>query len=236
MKIGVMQPYLFPYIGYWQLLNAVDKYVILDDVNFIMRGYINRNSILINGQANRFTIPILHASQNTLICDTKLNFPLDEKKKFLEKISLSYKKAPLFDMGYSIVEDIILNEEEDLTEFIFYSMERIKEYLGINTPIVKSSNIEKDSQLRAQERIIAICKKLGGTVYINPSGGRELYSKEKFAKEGLSLFFLDPQMPAVKYKQFGNDFVNNLSIIDVIMFNEVSRIKEFLELYELNAE
>lgn len=231
-----MQPYLFPYIGYWQLLHAVDKYVILDDVNYITRGYINRNSILINGNANRFTVPVLHASQNRLICDIKLNFTNIEKKKFLDKIRFSYKRAPHFIEAYKLVEDIVMNETDDLTDYIAYSMERIKQYLDIQTPIFKSSEIEKDSTLKAQDRIIAICKVLGGDVYINPSGGRPLYSHDRFKSESLDLYFLDPQIDKIIYQQFDNEFVNCLSIIDVLMFNDISSIQHFLTMYKLNKE
>lgn len=230
-----MQPYLFPYIGYWQLLNAVDKYVILDDVNYITRGYINRNNILIGGQANRFTVPVYRASQNKLISETKLFFQPEEKEKFLNTIKFAYKKAPHFEEGYKLIEDIIMNDTDDLTDYIAYSMKRISEYFGINTPIYKSSEIKKDSQLKAQERIIAICKSLDGDTYINPAGGRKLYSHDRFEQEALDLFFLDTNMDAIRYDQFNNDFVQYLSIIDVIMFNDVPTIRGFLQKYELNA-
>lgn len=231
-----MQPYLFPYIGYWQLLYAVDKYVILDDVNYISRGYINRNNILINGKANRFTVPLLHASQNRLISETKLNFQLSEKLKFLDKVKFAYKKAPFFDEAYYIVEKVVMNDTDDVTDYIVFSMELIKHYLEIDTPIYKSSLIEKNPELKAQDRIISICKSLGGDTYINSSGGRSLYSHEKFANESLELFFLDAMMDKIKYKQFSNDFVNYLSIIDVLMFNDVPSIQEFLTMYELNKK
>lgn len=231
-----MQPYLFPYIGYWQLLNAVDKYVILDNVNYITKGYINRNYILINGQPSRFTVPVLHASQNRLISETKLNFQTDEKKKFLNKVKFSYQKAPHFNETYKLVEDVIMNDTDDLTDYIAYSLEQIKQYLGIDTPIYKSSQIEINPEFKAQDRIIAICKNLGGDTYINPSGGRTLYSHDKFAEESLELFFLDTMMDKIYYKQFNNDYVNYLSIIDVLMFNDVSSIQKYLTMYELNEQ
>ncbi len=129
-----------------------------------------------------------------------------------------------------------MNETDDVTDYIAYSMERIKQYLKVETPIYKSSQIEKNPELRAQDRIIALCKALGGDTYINPSGGRPLYSHDKFAREGIDLFFLDAMMDKIIYKQFDNDFVNYLSIIDVLMFNDVTKVQEFLSMYELNAE
>lgn len=96
MKLAIMQPYFFPYLGYWQLINAVDKFVLLDDVNFIMRGYINRNSILLNGKSYLFSLPLEKPSQNKLINDSKLNFQHNDREKLLKTIQLAYKKSPFF--------------------------------------------------------------------------------------------------------------------------------------------
>lgn len=234
MKVAVMQPYLFPYIGYWQLINAVDRFVILDDVNYIMRGYINRNSILINGASHKFTIPIEKASQNKLIMDSKLNFDEKAKEKFLLTISNAYKKAPHYTKVMPMLEEIIYNEEKDLTKYIYKSLMDISSYLEIDTIFYISSQIEKDNSLFAQDRIIEICKKLNATEYINPCGGRKLYSCKDFEDEGMRLFFLDTKSEEIRYKQNMNEFVENLSIIDVMMHNDVHVIKQFLEEYELN--
>lgn len=133
MKIAIMQPYLFPYIGYWQLINAVDEFVLLDDVNYIMRGYINRNSILIHEKPFLFSIPIHKASQNKLISETKLSFSDMEKDKFLNRIANAYKKAAQFEKVMPLIQEIVNNPEEDLTEYIYYQIFKINEYLHINT-------------------------------------------------------------------------------------------------------
>lgn len=231
MKISVMQPYFFPYLGYLQMFNAADKFVLLDDVNFIMRGYINRNSILINGKANLFTIPLDKPSQNKLIMDTKLNFDSKSKENFLKTLTLAYKKAPYFNDVYPIMEDIINNPETDLTLFIKYSFEKIKEYLGLNTEILLSSEIEKDNSLKAQDRIIEINKKLNATMYINAIGGQELYNRDDFKKVDIELKFI--KMKEIEYKQFKNEFVPNLSFIDVLMFNSIEEVHKLLGEYEL---
>ena len=236
MKLGIMQPYLFPYLGYWQHIYAVDKYVVLDDVNYIMRGYINRNTIMIGGKEYRFSIPIKKPSQNKLIMDTKLNFTDERKKDFLKTLEMAYKKAPFFQKIYELIECIIMNHEDDLTEYIIYSIKEICKYLSIETPIQKSSQIKKNDLLRGEERIIEICKALDADTYINPSGGRKLYSHERFKREQINLLFLDPDMDSIQYNQFGNEFINYLSIIDVMMFNDVFQIRGFLEKYNLNEE
>lgn len=227
MKIAIMQPYFFPYLGYFQMLNAVDKFVLLDDVNFIMRGYINRNSILINGKAHLFSIPLEKPSQNKLIKDTKIKFVQKDRENFLKTITLAYKKAPFYDDFFSIFKDIIENNDDDLTSYIKYSLEQVKNYLNLNTEILVSSQIKKDNSLHAQDRIIEINKQLGSTHYINTIGGQDLYNKNDFEKACIKLNFI--KMLPVKYKQFKNEFVPNLSIIDVLMFNSKEESKLLLE-------
>ncbi len=234
MKVAIMQPYLFPYIGYWQLINAVDTFVLLDDVNFIKRGYINRNRILINGHAYMFSVPIKNASQNCMIKDTKLSFNDRERRKFLARIENSYKKAPYYQTVMPCLEKIIRNDTDDLTEYIRYSIEEVIRLFGIKTLILRSSEIDKDNLLRGQDRIVEMCKCLRADIYINASGGRVLYQREVFKAQNIELFFLDTKMDRVKYRQFCNDFVENLSIIDVMMFNSDKEIQNFLEEYDLN--
>lgn len=235
MKLAIMQPYLFPYIGYWQLLNAADKFVALDDVAFIKRGHINRNRILINGAAYLFTVPVQSASQNRLIMDTKLRFDEKERAKFLLRIENSYRRAGQFGAVMPFLEKIIWRQTEDLTELILFSLQEVMAYLGIKTELLRSSEIDKDPSLKAQDRILEICRRLDADTYINPSGGRALYQSEAFARQGMKLFFLDTRFDKVKYRQFQEEFVENLSILDILMFNEVEQIKRFLEEYDLNG-
>ena len=231
MKIAIMQPYFFPYLGYFQMFSAVDKFVLLDDVNFIMRGYINRNSILLNSKAHLFSIPLEKPSQNKLICETKLNFSDKDRENFLKTIKMAYKKAPFFNDFYPILEEIILNKEQDLTMYLKYSFQKIREYLSLDTEILLSSEIKKDNTLKAQNRIIEINKKLGAKTYINAIGGQSIYNKEDFIKENIELKFI--KMQHYEYKQFKNVFVPNLSMIDVLMFNSIEEIKKLLTGYEL---
>lgn len=226
-----MQPYFFPYLGYWQMFFAVDKFVLLNDVNFIMRGYINRNSILMNGKAHLFSIPLDKPSQNKLIKDTKIKFAQKDRENFLKTITLAYKKAPFYDKFFPVFKDIVENVDDDLTNYIKYSFEQVKNYLGLDTEILISSQIEKDNTLHAQDRIIEINKRLGATQYINAIGGQELYNKSDFDNAGIKLNFI--KMLPVEYKQFKGDFVSNLSFIDVLMFNDTETIKEYLSKYEL---
>ena len=231
MKIGIMQPYFFPYIGYWQLINLVDKYVIFDDVNYIKRGWINRNRILMNGDAVLFNVPLLGVSQNKLINQIEVNNDKKLLMKNLKTIELAYRKAPYFEDVYPLVERILENEASNIADYNAYSIKYISEYLDIKTELVTSSKLSKDNSLKSQNKILEICELLGATEYYNAIGGQELYSKDAFANKKIQLRFLKTN--DIRYQQFKNDFVSNLSIIDVMMFNSVSTIKEFLLNYML---
>lgn len=231
MKIGIMQPYFFPYIGYWQLINIVDKYVVYDDVNFINRGWINRNRILVEGIPKYFNLPVLGASQNKLINQIRTNSDHKLKIRNLQILKSSYKRAPYFKSVYPLIEDIILYNEENMANYIFYSLKSICGFLGIKTELIISSKLKKDCTLKGQEKIIEICRLLEATDYYNAIGGKNLYSSSDFAKHNLHLHFLKTN--DIKYKQFENEFRSNLSIIDVMMFNSLEEIRNMLYQYIL---
>lgn len=232
-KTAVMQPYFLPYIGYFQLMYAADNFVVLDDVNFIMKGWINRNNILLNGNKHLFTIPLAKPSQNKLITETKLNFSDNEKNSFLKTLQFAYKKAPFFSRAYPLLEEIIFFEETDLTKYILHSLTAIFAYLSIEKKIYRSSEIEKDNSRKGQDKIIELCKKFNTVTYINPIGGIEIYDEKKFAAAQMHLRFIQTRFDNIVYKQFKNDFISGLSFLDVLMFNSIPDIQYFLKQYKL---
>ncbi|MFA5455751.1 MAG: WbqC family protein [Sulfurimonas sp.] len=228
MKLAIMQPYFFPYIGYWQLISAVDTFVVYDDVNYINKSYINRNNILVDRQKQRVTLELLGASQNKLINEIEIG---SNQKKLLKTLQTAYKKAPFFDDVYAVLENILMQEEKNLAYFLAFLLKKVSLYLGMDTEFIYSSDIKKNSTLKAQEKIIDIAKILKATNYINAIGGQALYAKERFEQEGIALNFL--KTTPLEYKQFTDVFVPNLSIIDVMMFNNKSEITKILSKYEL---
>ena len=228
MTLAIMQPYLFPYIGYWQLINAVDTFVIYDDVNFIKQGYINKNNILLNGKAQSFTLEQIGASSNKLINEDKVG---NNSKKLLKSINQNYIKSPYFKDVFPIIEYILNHDEKNLAKFIAYSLQKISSYLNIDTKFVYSSDLEKDNGLKAQDKVLEICKELNASKYINAIGGQELYSKDDFKDNKIQLNFLDTRL--MEYKQFKNEFVPYLSIIDILMFNNREEVKNMLNEYIL---
>lgn len=228
MKLGIMQPYFMPYLGYWQLIKAVDKFVIYDDVNFIKGGWINRNNILLNNQRFLINLLLSGASSNKLINEIKVQ---ENQTKLIKTIESAYKKAPMFDTVFPLFLQIMSFCNNNLAKFIGNSLIEVTNYLMIETEFIYSSDIEKDNSLRAQDKILHICTLLGAKQYINAIGGQELYDKESFDSQGLKLNFIKSELPP--YKQFNNEFIPGLSIIDVMMFNSVEEINGMLDKYEL---
>ena len=228
MRLGIMQPYFFPYLGYWQLLANVDKYVVYDDVTYIKGGWINRNNFLINGQKNLLTMQLEKASSYTLIKDIAIK---DDFVKFLKTIEMGYKKAPFFEDIFRLLKDICQCPDKKLGQFLFNSHIKICEYLGIDTELILSSSFEKHAELKGKDKVISICKQLGADEYINAIGGQELYDKKELAENGIRLNFLQANLR--EYSQLKNEFVAGLSIIDIMMFNSKEEIKEMLNDFKL---
>ena len=231
MKIAIMQPYIFPYIGYFQIMNAVDKFVVYDDVTYIKSGWINRNRILVNNSENMFTFPLKNASSNILIKDIEISSNYKLIKKLLKTLEQNYKKAPYYEKIFYLISDIINMEVRFIRDMHLKSFQLINQYLGVETSIISSSTIYNNSQMSGEQRILDICLQENASHYINPIGGEELYSKESFMNNRIKLNFLKTK--EVKYSQFNNEFIPSLSIIDVMMFNSVSEIKNMLNAYEL---
>lgn len=234
MKLGLMQPYFLPYIGYFQLIAAVDKFVIYDDVNFIKGGWINRNYIFVNNKSNLFTVPLKNASSFSLINQVQINLNLFRpwKRKFLKTLELSYKKAPYFEDVFFLLNDIFDTGKSDLiNDLAIESIRSVCNYLKLDTEINKSSVGYQNSDLRGQSRVLDICKQEGATQYINAAGGIKLYSKEDFSKEGILLQFLRPTLQTDF--RFPANAAPVFSIIDLLMFHSPETVREFLKQYEL---
>lgn len=222
-----------PYIGYFQLINLVNKFIFYDDVNYIKGGWINRNKILINNEEHLFTIPLNKASSNVLIKDTMINFDLFKRWRsdFYQTIELNYYKAPYFDLIHQILREVLEPGVDSISELAKRSVKSVSAYLSLNPVFVDTSQIYNNKHLKKESRLIDICEQEDAKVYINPMGGKELYIKDNFIKKGIDLNFLQSEIS--KYKQFNDTFVPGLSIIDVLMFNSVDNIRTMLDKYKL---
>lgn len=228
-----MQPYVFPYIGYFQLICATDKFVFYDDVDFIKGGWINRNKILINNKENLFTVPLKEASSFKLINETVLHpviYP-KWKKKFFKSLSQTYSKAKYFNEVFPVIKKVF-DSQNDISNLAVESILEIMEYLGIERDFYLSSRDFPDSKgMERANRIIEITNRLGCDSYINMPGGKKLYGKDFFAEHKIKLEFLQPSVN--EYDQNINGFVSGLSIIDVLMFNSIEETRLLLTKYQL---
>ena len=223
-----MQPYFMPYIGYWQLMNAVDTYVVYDDVNYIKGGWVSRNNILMNSRSYMFCVTLNGASPNKLFNEITIR---DDFVKFRKMLHSCYSHAPYYSDVKCIMDNIYDCEDRSLGKFMLNSFNEVLNYIGIKRNFVLSSTLKKDNSLRGSSKVIAICKELGASKYYNAIGGQSLYDKKEFKDNGIELKFLKSEL--VPYKQFKNDFVAGLSIIDIMMFNSPEEIKMMLNKYEL---
>lgn len=233
MKIAIMQPYIFPYIGYFQMIKAVDKFVFYDDVNFIKQGWVNRNRILNSKTDFIFVVPIEKISSFTLINETRIKQNLYQNwiQKFLKTIQLNYGKAPYFESIFELIQTILNQNKETISDLAILSITEISKFLEIKTEFIISSEKYQNSELERQARLIDICKQENASQYINAIGGQVLYTKDAFAKEGIQLNFI--KSLAIEYKQFDHEFVSWLSILDVLMFNSKEEVKKMLTQFEL---
>lgn len=220
-----MQPYFFPYIGYFQLISASDNFVFYDDVNFIKRGWINRNRILYKNSEKLITVPLIKASQNKKINETYLfQFEL-WRQNFDQLIYQSYKSAPNFDNTYALIKESLSGKFETINDLNKSTTKCILDYLEIKTKTYSSSYFG-GSHLKGQDRIIHLCNSLDSTTYLNPINGKLLYDEKYFESENLKLKFHEPRIE--EYEQGTNSFFSRLSIIDVLMFNSVERTRYLL--------
>lgn len=232
MHVAVMQPYFFPYLGYYQLANAVDQLVFLDDVTFINRGWINRNCILLNDAAHLFTVPLKEASQNKLIKDIDVANDGRWRAKFLKQLEHAYARAPMFEVTYQCIENLILQGPRQISALAVQSIHAVMTYLGKPSNVMCSSDLSYDRSLRGQQKILAICKAVGAATYVNPIGGTTLYDPAGFRQTGMELRFVKSR--PISYRQWACDkFVPNLSMIDVLMFNTPGHAATLLDEYQL---
>lgn len=223
-SIAIMQPYFFPYLGYFQLLYAVDEFIFLDDVKFIKRGWINRNKFLTNmGEVKYITIPVKSETTDKDVLEVKTVLGEGKQIELLNKMSEWYSKAPYFDHVFPIFEQAVLHESEFLCDLSMLSIQKTAEYLGLVKSFDRSSRIQNSKNFRRANRIIQISREKNVKNYINAPSGKEIYDIDYFKERGIQLKFLVPGQ--VKYCRFGQQFSDSLSILDIMMFNSPETIR-----------
>jgi hypothetical protein len=220
-----MQPYFFPYIGYFQLMSAVDVFVVYDNIKYTKKGWINRNRLLSNGMDAVFSLPLANASDQCQVFERSLaaNYQAD---KILRQMTGAYQKAPFFSATQALVAKVCQYGDHNLFAFLNHGLQQTSQHLDIATRLIRSSDIDIDHNLKGQDKVLAICQALGADMYVNSIGGQSLYSKDAFRSRNVDLKFLQPK-PLV-YPQLGNSFVPWLSIIDALMFNPLHDVQSWV--------
>lgn len=228
-RVSVMQPYIFPYLGYIQLIAASGEFVCYDDVNFIKQGWINRNRILVNGQPFTFTIPCKGISSNVFIHDVLVDYEKKEYTTFLKTLELAYRRAPFFSDVFPLIEELWQTKFDSIASLAKASLELSCSYLDINTKFhVSSEAFPGLTELYRADRLIHIVKALDGHAYLNLSGGKELYEKEYFEQRGVNLWFHKIfDIPAYPQQQT-QQFHPYMSILDLMMNMSKSEVQLLL--------
>lgn len=225
MKLAIMQPYFLPYIGYFQLVAAVDRFVVYDNIKYTKKGWINRNRMLAGGVDAMFSLPLKKDSDFLDVRDRMLADAFD-RHALLNQFRGAYAKAPFFADIYPLLEKIVKHPDVNLFGYLHHAILAVCRHLEIRTEFIVSSSVRIDHGLKGQDKVLALCESLGADVYINTGGGQDLYDRQTFSGRGVELKFIKPTQ--VTYRQFGDAFVPWLSIIDVLMFNPLASVQSFV--------
>ena len=235
MKLGVMQPYFFPYLGYFQLIDAVDVFVFYTDVNFVKQSWMNRNSILGRDGKLLFSIPLSNGKSGVKIHDVQISQKREVwEKKFMRTLEYSYRKAANYEVGYELVRECFSFQGASLAEFNVHSVVTLCQWMGINTKIVQSSEGYQNRERERVSRLIDICQKEGADCYVNSPGGRSLYTQEDFQQSDIKLRFLEPKLKEYPQSE-QKSFVEGISIIDLVMNIRAEEVKALLSGYQIKC-
>jgi hypothetical protein len=231
MKLGIMQPYFFPYIGYFQLMAAVDRWICFDEIQFIDKGWINRNRILhpdIKKEWQFITLPLEKRGRFDKICEISIKSDAKWREQILGKLSSYKRKAPNYKSTIDFVTSCFDTDETNLARFLTRTLRMTADYLGIETPIEVQSQMHLllDDVEHSGQWALRISEALGATEYINPYSGSEIFKEAEFDASGIKLTFMKPYLE--RYIQRRDGFVEGLSIIDVMMWNEPEDISKML--------
>jgi hypothetical protein len=232
MKLAIMQPYFFPYIGYFQLIAAVDVFVVYDDVQYIKNGWINRNQILLNKRASWITLPVERGHLHDNINQRHFVNYKQACVKILNQLYAAYRKAPCFREANSLIESLLMLKGDNVAGTLKRQLEELSRCLDFSTKFINSADLKQpEAALDGQDRVIEICRAMKASEYYNAIGGIPLYDPAAFAQSGITLRFLQPRHTT--YKQFDHPFVPNLSLIDVLMFNRLEQVNRMLLEFDL---
>jgi hypothetical protein len=230
-RLAIMQPYFLPYMGYWQLINDVDEFIVYDTIKYTKKGWINRNRFHLNGVDKLFSLPLKNDSDSLFVKDRTLATDFD-RSKLIRQLGNAYAGAPYFKQHFPLIEDIINHPDQNLFGYIFNSIQKICDFLDIKTPLIISSDIPSDHEnAKGQDKVINLCHARYATDYINPIGGLNLYDKQIFKHEHINLSFIRARVLDYTYEN-NAQCLPHLSIVDVMMHCPRDKILSYRTWFE----
>jgi hypothetical protein len=235
MKLAIMQPYFMPYIGYFSLIKHTDRFVVFDTVQYINKGWINRNRIISESPKGftYMTVPVKKLSRKMFIKDTLIDLSQKWKKKIRGQLAYYKKKAPFYFQIKNLMEDILMKEYQTITELNVEALSIVCKFLDMpfKYTIFSQDRMGINSVNAPDEWALEICKKMGATTYVNPPGGKSFFNKDKYEFEGVDLNYLI--MKLIPYKSVNGAYIPGLSIVDVLMFNDIDQVHMMMDSFEL---
>lgn len=224
-----MQPYFFPYLGYFSLINQADEFMLFDTPQFMRKGWIERNRIIkLSGGSVYIKVPLIKSSLDTSIKDMKIDHSLNWRNKIVSQLDIYKKKAPYYKQVKALLEDCISDDDTSISIMNENVLRKVCQYIGISTKITVFSemNLKINIPQAPDEWALNICKSIGATTYINAAGGQDFFDPKKYKDNNIELYFVEQPLPP--YEQLGNEFESGLSILDIMMFNSPEDIMAML--------
>lgn len=227
-SVAIIQPNFFPWIGYFEIIKKVDKFIILDDVHYTYKDWRNRNKINLSNKEHWINVPVIKRSTKNLIVNVKIHDDF-QADKFLKKITHAYNQSNHFNFAINILKTIL--EEQNyiyLCDLLNNSLKKICNLLNIKTEIILSSELKLENSIEKNKRLVKICKIVGADTYISGPGGLNYLNPNLFTDNSISLFIVKykKQIDYIDNNKF--KFLENLSIID-LLFHQGSNSYKFLK-------
>ena len=233
MTIGIMQPYFFPYIGYYALIKHSNHFVFFDTPQFIRHGWIDRNRILKPTDSWQYIkVPIVKHPRNTCINEISIQNEILWKNRIIRQVEHYKKKAIYYKNTIDLIKEVFNFEGNSIVDLNIKTVTTVMQYLNISFSfsVFSKLNLDISETNSPDEWALNISTKLNVTTYLNPVGGLSFFDKSKYQKAGINLKFLKTVL--LPYDQKRTNFEPSLSIIDVLMFNSPESIRNMLEAVE----
>ena len=231
MKLGIMQPYFFPYLGHFDLINLVDEWIVFDTPQYMRHHWVNRNRVLHpNAGWQYITVPLRKHPQDTPINQVQIAMENDWRNRILRQLEHYRREAPYYKQVAGFLEECFSEASPNLSETNILTLRKTCQRLGISTPFHVFSQMDlalTEDVEGPGDWALNISRVVGASEYVNPPGGAALFNESKFTADNIKLTiqaFMNMIYPCGPYQ-----FEPGLSVLDVMMWNSPEQIKQYLD-------